>query len=149
MERSIRKVKDDGCYDIIKELVDKAFERVELDLSPDTYITYVPMYKRKERRRGFNQAALIAQRVGEKTNRPTINLLEKIEDGRSQASLSPQERLENVKNKFGLKKGRVCPANVLLVDDFKVSGATIKECFNVLRQGGAKNVWGFTLAGAN
>ncbi len=146
MERLILKIKYDGCYDIIQELIDKVFEKKELDLPADTYITYVPMYRKKEKRRGFNQAELIAKKVGERTGRPVVRLLEKIKDNRSHVGLNPQERIENVKSVFAFKKESACPENILVVDDFLVSGATIRECFRVLKQAGAKNIVGFTLA---
>src|SRR3989344_5056150 len=157
MEKLILKIKYDGCYDIINELIDKAFEKITLGLPQDTMITFVPMWGRKERRRGFNQAELIARAVGEKTGRPVAKLLEKIKDNRSQVGLSPQERAENVRGAF-----RVTPddrisdilgmsdipniRNVLVVDDVYTTGATMGECIKVLKKAGAKNVWGFTLS---
>lgn len=147
IEKLIRKIKYDGCYDIISDLIAKAFQKIELNLPQDTYITYVPMYRKKEKRRGFNHAELIARRVGERTNRPVVKLLEKIKDNRSQVGLNPRERIENIGGIFAFKKGCLCPNNILLVDDFRISGITMKECFKVLRQAGAKNIWGFTLAG--
>ena len=157
MEKLILKIKYDGCYDIINDLVAKAFEKITLGLPQDTMITFVPMWGRKERRRGFNQAELIARAVGEKTGRPVAKLLEKIKDNRSQVGLSPQERAENVRGAF-----RVTPddrisdilgmsdipniRNVLVVDDVYTTGATMGECIKVLKKAGAKNVWGFTLS---
>lgn len=146
MEKLISKIKEDGCYHIIGELVARVFGKIELSLPPDTYITYVPMHKKKEKRRGFNQAAFIAREVGEMANREVLPLLAKTIDNHPQAGLNPQERLENVRNAFVFQGKGVCPADVLLVDDFQVSGATIGECSRVLREAGARNVWGFTLA---
>ena len=148
MEKLILKIKYDGCYDIINELIDKAFEKIELNLPPDTYITYVPMYRKKEKRRGFNQAELIAKKVGERTNRPVGKLLEKIKDNRPQVNLGPQERAENVKNVFKMIEVRPQSMwqNVLIVDDVYTTGATVGECVRVLKKSGVKNVWGFTLS---
>jgi len=148
MEKLILKIKYDGCYDIINELVEKAFKTIELNLPPDIYITYVPMYRKKEKRRGFNQAELIAKKVGERTNRPVVKLLEKIKDNRSQVGLGPQERAENVKNVFKMIEVRPQSMwqNVLIVDDVYTTGATVGECVRVLKKSGVKNVWGFTLS---
>lgn len=147
MEKLIRKIKYDGCYDIIVELVNRAFDKIELNLPQDTYITYVPMYKKKEKRRGFNQAKLIAEKVGEKTGRPVLGLLEKVKDNKSQVDLGPQERQENVKNIFSVKRSITqVPASVLIVDDVYTTGATLTECTQVLRKSGVKQVFGFTLA---
>lgn len=145
LEKLIQKIKHDGCYDIIDELVAVAFQKIELNLPEDTIITFVPMSKKKEKRRGFNQAELIANKVGEMTNRPVVKLLEKIKDNQSPVGLGPQERIKNVENTFVLLS-KINPGTVLLVDDFYTTGATMKECINVLKSGGVKNVFGFTLA---
>lgn len=157
MEKLIYKIKFDGCYHIIDELVEKAFEKIDLKLPADTIITYVPMWPKKERHRGFNQSAIIAQRLGlllsPAKQRPirVLSLLEKTRDNRSQVGLGPKERAENVKDVFAsgcVKPGFTQPVleNVLVVDDIYTTGATMHECAKVLKKAGAKNVWGFTLA---
>lgn len=157
-EKLIYKIKFDGCYHIIDELVEKALEKIDLKMpaSPaggpeDTVITYVPMWKKKERQRGFNQSELIAQRLAycltKSSNKPmsVLPLLEKIKDNRSQVGLGPKEREENVKGVFEFR-GLLAPKNVLLVDDVYTTGATANECVKVLKKAGVKNVWAFTLA---
>jgi len=145
MEKLIWKIKYEGMYDIINTLVEKAFEKMELNLPEDTSITYVPMYKKKEKQRGFNQAELIAKKVGKLTNKEIIPLLIKIKDNISQVGLNPQERKENVKNVFKYSENG-SRKNVLLVDDVYTTGATMNECIKVLKKAGIKNVLGFTLA---
>jgi len=148
MEKLIQKIKYDGCYDIVGELVAMAFNKIDLNLPKDTIITFVPMFKKKEKRRGFNQAELIAKKMGEMTARPAVGLLEKIKDNRSQVGLNPHQRAENVKNVF--KMIEVGPQstwqNVLIIDDVYTTGATMGECIKILKKAGVKNVWGFTLA---
>jgi competence protein ComFC len=149
IEKAIWKIKYSGCYDIIGELLEKALEKVEINLPEDAAITYVPMYNKKERKRGFNQSKIIAEKLGEKTNRPVVNLLEKIKDNRSQVGLDPQERQENVRNVFMIKMTEVKLSSiktVLLVDDVYTTGATMSECIKVLKKAGFKNIYGFTLA---
>ena len=65
MEKLIYKIKFDGCYHIIDELIEKALNKVNLSLPEDTVITYVPMWPKKERQRGFNQSELIARRIAD------------------------------------------------------------------------------------
>jgi len=149
MEKLIWKIKFDGQYHIIDELVEKAIAKIELNLPEDTYITYVPMCRKREKQRGFNQAELIAKRMGEKTGRPVVKLLEKTKDNRSQVGLGPQERAENVRGvfQFQTKLNLVqVPSSVLLVDDVYTTGATMNECMKVLKRNGVKNIWSFTLA---
>lgn len=147
MEKLILKIKYDGCYDIINELVALAFKKIDLNLPKDAIITFVPMYKKKEKRRGFNQAELIAKKVGESTGKLVVRLLEKIKDNRSQMDLNVPARISNTRDVFrtaSFKKNEV--RSVLLVDDFYTTGATIAECVRILKSGGVKNVFSFTLA---
>ena len=155
MEKLIWKIKYGGMYDIVNTLVEKAFEKMELNLPEDTSITYVPMYKKKEKQRGFNQAELIAKKVGQllglAEQRPlkVVPLLKKVKDNRSQVGLNPQERKENVKGAFKYLPRVSHPRevkSVLLVDDVYTTGATMNECMKVLKKAGVKNIYGFTLA---
>jgi len=145
----ILKIKYDGVFDAINELVEKAFRIREPYIPEDTIITFVPMFKKKQKRRGFNQAELIAKKIGEATRREVMPLLEKIKDTPSQTELNKEERILNVKDSFRPLKlilNKSLPENVLLVDDVWTSGATMQECSKVLKRAGVKRVWGFTLA---
>ena len=149
-------IKYKGAFDIINELIERAFEIREPKIvltrgkhkpePEDIIITFVPMFKKKKKRRGFNQAELIAKKVAEKTNKEVVALLEKIKDTPSQTRLSKNERLENVKGSFKRIREADCYDNVLLVDDVWTSGATMQECSKVLKKSGVKKVFGFTLA---
>jgi len=142
----ILKIKYYGAFEAINELVKKAFKIRKPYLPEDTIITFVPMFKKKEKRRGFNQAEIIARKVGEMTGSKVLPLLEKIKDTPSQTKLDKVERLTNIKGSFRRKEGTICGSNVLLVDDVWTSGATMRECTRVLKKSGAKRVFGFTLA---
>jgi len=151
IKKLIHKIKYEGVSGAVNELVTKAFKRRELYIPEDMIITFVPMFKKKERIRGFNQAELIAKKLGEMTNRKVVPLLEKVKDTPSQTELNKEERIENVKGTFGLSKPGFSLSkpgfeNVLIVDDVWTSGATMEECSRILRKAGAKNVQGFTLA---
>ena len=142
----ILKIKYYGAFDAINELVEKAFKTREPYLPEGTIITFVPMFKRKEKRRGFNQAELIARKLGRIMGQKVLPLLEKIKDTASQTKLNKVERMANIKNSFLAKEKAGRHDNILLVDDVWTSGATMKECARVLKRSGAKRVFGFTLA---
>ncbi len=146
IKKIIFKIKYEGVFDIINELVKKAFEIREPYIPEDTTIIFVPMFKKKEKQRGFNQAELIARKVGEITNREVLPLLEKIKDTPSQTELDKEERMSNVKDSFRRKERVNCYNNILLVDDVWTSGATMQECCKTLKRSGVKRVFGFTLA---
>ncbi len=146
VKKAILKVKQEGCYDIISGLVNMAFQKIELSLSPDTYITYVPVHKKKEKQRGFNQAELIARQIARLAGRKVTPLLTMAADKPLQTSLISRDRVKNVKNAFLPLSNKDKPRSVLLVDDFYATGATLKECMKILANSGVKNVYGFTLA---
>jgi ComF family protein len=142
----ILKIKYDGMFDAISELVEKAFERREPYIPENVIITFTPMFLRKEKRRGFNQAELIAREVGKITGRKVLPLLEKTRDTPSQTKLCREERIKNVRDAFQIREGISCPKDVLIIDDVWTSGATMEECARVLKKSGARNIRGFVLA---
>jgi len=142
----ILRIKYYGAFEAINELVEKAFKIRKPYIPENTVITFVPMFKKKEKRRGFNQAEIIAKKVGEMTGSNVLSLLEKIKDTPSQTKLDKEERLKNIRGLFKRKEGIICNSNVLLVDDVWTSGATMKECARVLKKSGVKRIFGFTLA---
>ncbi|MCH7605431.1 ComF family protein [Patescibacteria group bacterium] len=123
--------------------------------SGSSIITYVPMYKKKERWRGFNQAKLFAQEIAKATNNILEPLLLKTVHTEPQMKLAKKERLYNVKDAFQINpkiqniefKTNLQNLNrVILVDDIWTTGATMKECCMILKKAGVKEVWGLTLA---
>ncbi|MDD5518918.1 MAG: hypothetical protein PHV98_06165, partial [Candidatus Omnitrophica bacterium] len=144
IKKIISKIKDEGCYNIAEELIDTIFDKIEFNLPEDAYITYVPMLKKKERARGFNLAELIARKLGAITHRSVIGLLRQQADEHFSIGL---KSAGPISNRFIFKKEYGCPENILVVDDYRATGATMKECSEVLKRAGARNVFGFTLAG--
>lgn len=102
----------------------------------------VPLHKKRERERGFNQTLLLAEGVREVLG---IKLLESILVRKiytkSQTGLSLKEREANVRGVFELNsKGEVRDKVVLLIDDVATTGSTLNECSKVLKKAGAKKV---------
>lgn len=144
-ERLILKIKD-GQHHIIEELVEKAFARIELSLPQSVVITYVPMFRKKQREQGFNPAELIARKLAGvfSPRKSIVCLLDKAKDNQSQSGLEKEASRENVRNVFKYCASFV-PESVLLVDDFCATGSTIEECIRILKNKGVKNTWAFTL----
>jgi len=138
----IHRIKFNGEYDIIKELVGKK----DFEIAEDATITYVPMHIKKQKKRGFNQAEIIAREIGKKVNRPVVKMLERTKKTSDQAKLDKTARLENVRNAFQICVKPGFTQNVLLIDDVYTSGATMQECSKVLRKSGINNISYFTLA---
>jgi len=142
IKEAIRRIKFGGEWDIIKELINKK----DFEVPGNVVITYVPITKKKERERGFNQSEIIAKKLGEKLNLPIVRLLDKIKETSDQVGLSRYERLKNLKGSFAARPWVDQGQNVLLVDDVYTTGATMEECSRTLKKSGYKNINYFTIA---
>jgi len=142
VKKAIHQIKYGGTYDMVREIVNKK----EFEIDKNTVITFVPMYIKKEKERGFNQAEIIAKEISRKTGLPVVKLLEKTKETPDQASLNKEQRLVNLQNTFAICDRLSLSQNVLLVDDVYTTGATMEECRKVLYKAGFRNINYFTLA---
>lgn len=102
----------------------------------------VPLHHRRFRRRGYNQAELLAVELGRRLEVPVYSgLLVRVADTTPQKELNDRERLENLKRAFHLSKNKVKLKRLLLVDDIYTTGATIEACTQVLLQAGIEEVF--------
>ena len=117
---------------------------------PVDVILWVPLSGKHLRKRGYDQAELLARRVGEMTGIPVICGLQKVRDTETQSLLEkPEERRANVLGAYQVKQGvDLTGKRVVLVDDVVTSGATLAECASCLRMAGAESVAALTLAHA-
>jgi len=112
------------------------------------YVVPIPLYKKNEYRRGYNQALLLGERVVGCFSKPLVfeNLI-RTRKTRSQMELSREERLVNLIDAFAVSKPTIFKnKNVLLIDDVCTTGSTIEECAKVLKKAGTRKVWGLVLA---
>jgi ComF family protein len=108
----------------------------------------VPLHPRRERERGFNQASLLARRVGRAWRCPVADgVLARTVPTPSQTELDARARRANVRGAFRLRRPeRIVGRHVVLVDDILTTGATLSECARCLREGGAARVGALTVA---
>ena len=108
----------------------------------------VPLHPRRERERGFNQASLLARRVGLAWGVPVGgDVLVRVVATPSQTELDAPARRANVRAAFRLRRPElIAGRHVLLVDDILTTGATLSECARCLREGGAATVGALTVA---
>lgn len=112
-------------------------------------VTPVPLHPARERERGFNQAALLAELLARKINVPLRPVLERIRYTTTQTAHDRAERIENLQDAFRLrKKANVQELRVLLIDDVLTTGSTLSECARVLKRAGAISVHAATAARA-
>lgn len=119
-----------------------------LDCSDIDVISCVPLSSKRFRKRGYNQAELLAKEISKNLAIPEKQLLKKIKDNPAQSGTdSAKERLRNVSGVYALKdNAEVSGKTVLLIDDIVTTGATLSECARVLRKEGAARVYAVTLA---
>jgi competence protein ComFC len=103
----------------------------------------VPLHRSRLRRRGFNQAELLARGVAAGLNAPVSDKLRSVRRTRDQVELSAAERRANVEGAFAARE-RVW-GKILLVDDVFTTGATTSECAEILLRGGAQEVHAVSL----
>ena len=109
----------------------------------------VPLHPRRLRQRGFNQASLLARRLGSALKIPVnYGSLKRYRWTEPQTGLSRRQRAANVKGAFSLKAAeRVRGKGILLLDDVLTTGETVNQCVRVLKKdGGAKEVVVLTVA---
>jgi len=110
-------------------------------------IVPVPMDRRREAKRGYNQALYLAQEVGERLNLPVAkDALRKKKDVPIQHLLSYEERRVNLKDAYFPGKSSVRGKRVLLCDDVYTTGATLESCAKALKEQGAVSVLGVVIA---
>lgn len=111
-------------------------------------IAPVPLHKSKMRRRGFNQATLLAEGIAAATGLPVWeHLLIRQQPTESQTRKSRAERVENVRDAFRLATTpAIAYKHVLLIDDVLTTGATLEACAMALRQAAGVQISIATLA---
>jgi ComF family protein len=111
-----------------------------------TAVVPVPLGRARARERGYNQAALLAERVADGWSVPLrARWLVRRRDTPAQSELTAAERRANVRHAFAASPA-VRGAHVVLVDDVLTTGATATECARALRAAGAATVGVLTVA---
>ncbi len=99
----------------------------------------IPMHPEKQKKRGFNQAALIAQSFCQTTGlKLKQNGLQRIKATKALFGLSPTERKETLTQAFEIGFDFRKPPNVpvVLVDDIYTTGSTVKSAVETLNKSG-------------
>jgi ComF family protein len=105
----------------------------------------VPLHRRRQQWRHFNQAEEIARALSLHTGLPMLHALRRTRRTDTQTQLSRKQRMENLRGAFALTRlGRrwLASKNVgaVLVDDVFTTGSTVHECAKVLRKAGFRRV---------
>ena len=123
-------------------------EYLEANVMDVDLLVAVPLHKKRQRERGYNQSYLLAKELSKLISIPmdeTSLIREKYVLPQARTR-SVEERRENVRNVFACRGDAVRGHRILLIDDVTTSGATMNACASVLKLAGAVAVWGLALA---
>lgn len=148
----LQRLKYDGYRPLAKPLGRFLADTVKrLDVPSFDLVLPVPLHPRRQRQRGFNQAALLTAQVAKLLAIPRgAKDCVRVRDTLPQTGLPAAERHKNVAGAFHVPDPRrVQGRRVLLLDDVLTTGATANACAEALCQAGAAGVWVGTLARAH
>lgn len=117
--------------------------------NPDIVIP-IPLHSKKQRSRGFNQAAVLAKELAKLLNL-SVNekILRRTHATNPQKKLDPRRRKENIITAFEVDdraRSLVDGKKILLIDDIYTTGSTIDEAAKILKKAGAEKVYYLTIS---
>lgn len=116
------------------------------EINPDGLIP-IPLHKKRRKKRGYNQAELIAESISGYSGVPVYkNILVRVKNTMPLKLQNPVERQNNLKKAFNIAQNDVKLETILIIDDIYTTGSTIDEAASELREAGVKNVYFITLA---
>lgn len=149
LREAIHRFKYEERFDLLGFFADE-LARTSMACGEIDVICPVPMHPRRLRSRGYNPAALLADRLGQELGAGVYrNLLRRTRHTPCQMELARKERLINVKGSFAIddkKAAKVDGRRLLVIDDVLTTGATVNECARVLKKNGAGHVVVLTIA---
>lgn len=121
---------------------------LQLDIHQFDLIIPVPLHSTRERERGYNQAALLANLIAENYKIPYLdNILIRDKYTPSQSKMAKKDRWTNVHKAFKINNfNSIQGKNILIIDDLLTTGATVSEAAKTLKKSEVGIVAVFTLA---
>jgi len=129
-----------------KETIKKFIEFKKRQLNP--CLQTVPLHKKRQNIRGFNQSDELTKFFAEAISLPVIDIVERIKNTKPQARIkNKSERILNIKGSFYVKKRNIeLNTTIILVDDVCTSASTANEIAKELKKTGVKKVYLFSFA---
>ena len=122
------------------ELAVKMGEDIAIKLQKNTHfltvdaLVPIPLHRKKEAIRGYNQSLKIAEGVCKTSHCSIIHLLSRTKHHESQTKKDRFGRWENVENIFQVEHDQVPPKHIALVDDVITTGSTLEAAARVIRK---------------
>jgi len=134
--------------DLFRFFVPQMVASLKLLLEPSQVILVpVPLYKKRQDERGYNQAEVLAKWIAKEIGCSVLKALVRVRDTGSQATLSHKiDRQKNLAGAF-LTVLPVPPGSqIVIIDDIVTTGSTLIACADALKKAGAGSVCALTLA---
>ncbi len=143
VRRAILKLKEDHALYLVSDLAKIMVKRISEENFKFDYIIPVPVHEKTKKRRGYNQAELLAKEISALTGKPMLSdLVIKYRMTKSQKFLSYEERQRNLKDSFSLTdKNFVKDKSFLIVDDVITTCATVNIVAMLLKKSKAKEIY--------
>jgi ComF family protein len=147
LQTAIHRFKYSNIRPLVVPLSELASEYLRRSPLPVETIVPVPLHAARLSERGYNQAALLAEKIGSQVHMPIVDgKLLRVKSTIPQVGLNAQQRRYNVKGAFRCSDEALRGHSVLLVDDVCTTGATLEACSLALQDAKVKHVWGLVLA---
>ena len=146
LRRVMHRLKYTGASRVAEPLAACAAPALDrlIGISGPATLVPVPVGEARRRRRGYNQAALIARILAPRARVAVAEPLARSRETQAQHRLNRAARARNLRGAFTAR--RPVPEEVILVDDILTTGATLDACAEVLMAAGSRTVYGFTIA---
>jgi competence protein ComFC len=141
-KKIVHALKYRGYKRVVDRLAAPLMLQVIDDASFDAVVP-VPLHRSRLRKRGFNQAELLARGIAGRLRATISDTLEAVRSTRDQIELSAAQRRANVAGAYKAKQS--LRGKILLVDDVFTTGATMHACAETLLRAGASEIHALSL----
>lgn len=149
IRKAITAIKYKFAYDIADELVEETVKRLKSKRYHGITLVPIPLHRRRENYRGFNQSEILGRKIAEKMDwKFSSDLLIRCKNTHPQVGLKGLMRHQNLSNVFSINPNYALGKNnpILIFDDVYTTGSTINEATKTLKEYGFTKIYSLTIA---